>query len=198
MVFQSISCFAGLSAFFRFNVVLSSQVSLIFLDAGGAENIHLSEELVDNVDAAIFIDGDAGWQHVTARSRGLAAVADEHQQPALAVEDLEIAEGGIGNIDVTVRIRGNALGAGKLSAFPAHAAKGQLEVAVAIKGLNTEIAAVRDVDCTVPVWVVTCRARLKSPSPLPRVPMVFRCSPVWASKMSRWCSWVSMPPVSIT
>jgi len=43
------------------------------------ENIHLAEELIDNIDAPIFINIDAGGEHVAAGDAGLAALPHKHQ-----------------------------------------------------------------------------------------------------------------------
>ncbi len=147
MVFALIFVFCASALFLSaLGSVFSPKVALVFLEVGGAEYVHFPEELVDDVDPAVFVDGDAGGEHVAGGARDLAAVADEHQQAALSVEDLKVAEGGIGDVDVAFGIGGDALGARELAAFPAHAAEGQLEVAVPVEGLYAEIAAVGYID----------------------------------------------------
>src|SRR5690606_28836110 len=90
-------------------------------------------------------DVDPRRQHETARMTRMAALADEHQQLSIGVEDLEISERGVDDVDVAVVVCGDAAGAGELAREAADRAEAGEEATVGVEGLNAEVAAVDDV-----------------------------------------------------
>ena len=80
-----------------------------------AIDIDLAEKLIDDIDTTIAAHRDAGRQHVFTGYAGVTALTDDHQQLTLWVEQLDIAEGGVDDIDVVMWVDGDTLGAGKLA-----------------------------------------------------------------------------------
>src|SRR5690606_27026976 len=113
-------------------------------EAGGAEDADLAEELVDDIDAPVFVDIDTRRQHEAARVPRMAALADEHQQLPLRVEDLEVSERGVDDVDIPVRVGRDAARSRELSREAPDGAEARDEAAVRIEGLDPEVAAVDD------------------------------------------------------
>ena len=126
--------------------MFSAQITTIFFDTGRSVDINFAEELVNNIDAPIFIHRNTGRQHVEAGARVLAALAHKHKQLGLVVEYLEVAKSGIDHINISIRIGRDAFGSCKVSNFSSNGAKAEFVRAIRIKGLYAEIAAIGYVD----------------------------------------------------
>src|SRR3569623_539682 len=66
------------------------------------EDIQLAEVLIGEIDVAGLVDRDAGRQIKLAGAATDVAAADEHQHLPLRIEDLHVAEGGVGHVERAV------------------------------------------------------------------------------------------------
>src|SRR5262249_49471136 len=79
-------------------------------------------------------------------ARALAWASEEHQQPAVLVEDLNVVEGRVHGVETALAIDRRPLRSGEVPEVVARLAESRLEVAVSVELHDLEPADVRDVE----------------------------------------------------